>query len=584
MLARYLLRSWLAGNPVARPKIFVAAFAAATVAFAMGSYFERLESKLPMRAITAVALIAVVGTGIFLRGHRLTAVLSDYDDIGVVALHKAQAPVREEFAVFDAGIVDVRLVKKDDVVVNDLLDTPFFGPYISYRWTYPPGQYLLYPLVMSESDSHQTKLLKGRIFSLGFSILALGLFTWLCFRLNDRQLDAALLLPVLVMALSINMVLYAKHMGPYSLTVAAAVGVMWLFLRVLEEKLSLGLFISLMGVLSVFNYLTLIMLPPLALMAILRFRLFDLRWRATWTRIRQATWGFAVFAVIFAPLYLVVFKPQGAMYGVAPPPLSGGIAAFVAYFPRQFTISASSALASFSGTGWINVVFVAAILIPGAVLLVLRWRSLGNEKYVYGFAFLLLLEWVTLHASGRLIMDQTRHALTWVPLFGVIMLLIMRQARPPALVSIAASIVLLGLGLRTNLSVIDSRQERFDHQAIMDHPARTVLAFHYTLDPLVYFPEGDKRAFYIDENYFGALYDDLELEDELLLVSRYSTLADFKRLQPRFYEVGERLYEDYEVDTIREVSDMPRFVYETFPKNEPGYGMYVYQLTRKRQD
>lgn len=550
----------------------------------MRSYFEGLESKLPMRKITAAALIAVVGVGIFLRGHRLTAVLSDYDDIGVVALHKAQAPVRKEFAVLDAGILDVRLVKNDDVVVNELLDTPFFGPYISFRWTYPPGQYLLYPLLMSESDSHQTKLLRGRLFSLGFSILALGLFTWLCFRLNDRQLDTALLLPVLVMALSINLVLYAKHMSPYSLTVAATVGVMWLFLRLLEEKLSLGLFISLMGVLSIFNYLTLIMLPPLALMAILRFRLFDLKSRATWTRIRQATWGLAVFGVIFVPIYLVVFKPQSAMYGVAPPPLSGGIAAFVAYFPRQFTISASSALASFSGTGWVNVVLVAAILIPGAVLLVLRWHALGNEKYIYGFAFVLLLEWVALHALGSIIMDQTRHALTWVPLFGVIMLHIWKQIRPPALVSIAACIVLLGMGLRTNLSVIESRLERFDHQAIMDHPAQTVLAFHYTLDPLVYFPEGEKRAFYIDENYFGALYDGLELEDELLLVSRYSTLADFERLRPRLYEVGERLYEDYEVHTIREVSDMPRYVYETFPKDEPGYGTYLYELTRKRRD
>ena len=200
-----------------------------------------------------IACVIIVGLSIFLRFAKLDKVFSEYDDIGVVALYKL--PQKKKSVTFLSNeFIDLRGTVQVQKIAGHLLDSPLFAPYMGYTWTYPPGQYLLYPLLLSEQDSPQKKIWWGRAVSAFFSTLSVILLIYFLSLLNKGKLNWAILLAVMPLAFSFNNIIYAHHMSPYSLAVTILLSSLILFHFTLSKKLSYVQFSLAMGVLVYFSY------------------------------------------------------------------------------------------------------------------------------------------------------------------------------------------------------------------------------------------------------------------------------------------------------------------------------------------
>ena len=161
-----------------------------------------------------------------LRIYNLTKVYTEYDDIGVLTAHKGYAGTRE-------GNYDYTVLKKTisfswETLRN--LEKSYLLPlYIAYGWTYSPGQYLLYPMILSDDDDYEMKVFKGRIIS-AFASMATVLLLLLIFVKLNNGLNWAALFPVSIFVFSQNSILYAHHMSPYSTYCLSTAGGLFLII------------------------------------------------------------------------------------------------------------------------------------------------------------------------------------------------------------------------------------------------------------------------------------------------------------------------------------------------------------------
>ena len=196
--------------------------------------------------------------GIFLRAYHLDEVYTEYDDVGVVSLHKSISSKEKEIKLYEDSILSIDVSVKAAGLKENLLDSVLYPIYMGYTWTYPAVQYLVYPLIIDEKDVYFSKLTKARGVSSFFSIISLFLLTSILYLLNNNKIDKNILIPLGLLSFSYNSILYAHHASPYSFTVTILLFSLLCFIFYHKKKISITSFFIIHVFLVISNYLILI--------------------------------------------------------------------------------------------------------------------------------------------------------------------------------------------------------------------------------------------------------------------------------------------------------------------------------------
>ena len=149
--------------------------------------------------LIVVSILILIGS--FLRIYGLEKVYTEYDDIGVVSLHKGHVGTKN--IDISEGIINSMLVDMDSAhSIENTMVLPF---YIAYTWTYAPAQYVLVPLLLSDDDSFDAVVFKGRLISALFSIMSIILLAYLMYIVGSRTLTWMLPIVLTIPIFSANM-------------------------------------------------------------------------------------------------------------------------------------------------------------------------------------------------------------------------------------------------------------------------------------------------------------------------------------------------------------------------------------------
>jgi len=537
------------------------------------------------RNISLVILTIILVSGTFLRFYQLEKVYSDFDDTIMVANHKTvffDKAIKKSAGSFEFNIT----IKKK--LINNLLDSPLYALFWGLRSTYPPGQYLFYPLILDESDSYYEKIFKGRLLPAIFSSLSLFLLVFLLFKINGDKLEHTFLIPTAIMACSFNSVLYAHHMSPYALTATTFLLALILLCDALKEPAYTIRFFVYLAILNIFNYLILLTIPLFCTALIIRHKWYH--WKTATLALYK---GVLAYAVIFLPIALLFLKTGSGMRGASSPDFEDSITQYLFYFPIQFTKTASSIFASFTVNQTVNMILVFFLISGGAIVLYKNFRSLGNEKYIYLSVFLFFVEWVTLHSLDKLIMDQTRHVLMWLPGICLIIFLLIKSFKVNHFASIIISLVIMFSGLQNNLNIMGSKISRFDFKMIEENELNTVLTYGATLAPVLYFH--NKKQVYNTEMWsFVNNYKKLNLPDKMLLTSATEPINKYLNGGYGWNKFMD-FYDHYDIKPIKEEPSDIRFLFNNYRYSFPvklgdapkpvhtmdANGFFLYEMTRK---
>ena len=209
--------------------------------------------------IILIAFGVILFLAIDLRIYNLNKVYTEYDDIGVLTLHKGKAGTRE--GNYSYQIYNKTIFFSWETLRN--LENSYLLPfYVAFGWTYSPGQYFLYPLIFSNDDNYEMKVFKGRFISALSSIATIILLFWFFIKLNN-SLNWAVLLPVSIFSFSQNSILYAHHMSPYSTYCLSTTFGLVLIYLVLEKRITIYAGCMLNTVLMYFSYINILIFIPL---------------------------------------------------------------------------------------------------------------------------------------------------------------------------------------------------------------------------------------------------------------------------------------------------------------------------------
>lgn len=368
---------------------------------------------------TLVLTLLILILGSFLRVYHLEQVYSENDDIGVISVYKQwEETEKQEKTLFTHPMVKVSYRVDPDYEKRHLLDSPFFPIQVALSSTYPPGQYMLYPLLISESDSFSVKHFKARGISAGMGILGLFLFVYLLYLIEGKKVSATGLLPLCVVAFSANTILYSHHMSPYVSLIASYALALVFFHKTLTKDISITRLFLLLGILTVFNYLIVLLVPIFGLVLAIQNRLFRP------TQLFSSFWkGCLWYGAFFLPLLVLFLKTDQGMRGVLPLSFSHGVFEVFRHLATQFFLAFSSVIASVTSHPSMNIGLSIGIVLISGFVFYKQGPKMGENRYFFAAIYLFLLEWILLYQAKKLIMDQTRHMLMWVVVAGLLLYL-----------------------------------------------------------------------------------------------------------------------------------------------------------------
>lgn len=525
------------------------------------------------KKLLLVSLTIIFLAALFLRFYKLGETFSDYDDIGVIALHKIPSG-EKSFNLFQNEYLEVSGKVDLKNFSDSMLDTPFFAPYIGKVWTYPPGQYIFYPPIMTESDTADTKIWRGRAVSAFFSFLSVLLLAYFLFLINDKKLNWGILLALLPLAFSLNNVIYSHHMSPYSLNVTTLIFSLILYHFVQERKLKNWQFSLLLGILTYFNYLVILFLPVFALIEIFKHKKKLIESKEVF--IKQVFMPVLIYILQFLPCLLLFFKPDRGRHGTSFPWFREGFISFITYLPKKVISVIQSNLSFFTTYEPLNIC-LSVFLVLGMIVIFINYiKTKRLPEWPLIFSLLFIVEWIILHVSGKILIEESRHLLIWTPLL-CIMFFYLLKARIQQNYYCLCVIVLLVPSVYTNVINIDSKKNNFDREVINTHPASMVLTYGGTLGPMVYFSE-NKTVYNIEFRTFFENYKKINFPNKILLSSTNMTIEEFRKTE-EYFNVKDFL-SAYKIVLLKENNSAVNYFY-----NNKGYSggqnkFYLYEMTK----
>jgi len=534
-----------------------------------------IKNFLKMLAINKINIFFIIGIlcmGIFLRVYHLDEIYTEYDDVGVVSLHKSISSKEKEIKLYEDNILGINMTIKAEGLKETLLDSILYPVYMGYTWTYPATQYLLYPFLIDEKDEYFSKITKSRSISSFFSIVSLFLLTYILFLLNNKKIDKNILIPVSVLAFSYNSVLYAHHASPYSLTVTVFLLSLLCFISYHKNKISITNFFIIHAFLVISNYLILILMPIYLILMVVNIKEFNFIFL-----FKKFYKGFFLFVIIFLPIFIVFFKPSKGLHGSLPP--EGFSFESILYFPKQLIFSISSSIQGFFVFDYITVLIVTlSVLFCVYIYCKNYYKSQELDGFILLFIFLLCIEWMILHLMGKLIMDQTRHMLMWSPIISILLFFVIKNIKLNTLAIILFTSSLSLYGLYNNINLIDSKKSNLEIKFMNDHEFNVVFTYGFTLSPLIALPK--KNVYNIDVNSFNKNTFSKNIPKEALLVSQSESIENYLK-NSNLNQFPKELLSKYDVQLIKRIDSDIYFTYNNYSISSTKNGFYLYKLTLK---
>lgn len=521
---------------------------------------------------------AILFMAIDLRIYNLSKVYTEYDDIGVLVHHKAKAGIRE-------GSYTYKLYEQDITfnweTLRNLEKSYLLPLYIAYGWTYSPGQYFLYPMILSNSDDYEMKVFKGRFVSALASITTIFVLFWIFIKLNNG-LNWAVLFPVSIFAFSQNSILYAHHMSPYSTyCLSTTMGLVLIYLSI-EKKITTYVGCLLNTVLLYFSYMNILIFLPLLYVEYHRKNLKTF----IFSYLAEKKYLLLLNVLLFCPvLFLLKLKQTqfaSATRGVGLPQGNDftNIISIPLHLLNQFFIASRSIFAGFFPPSFsIIFVFLFFFIVIFIAYLFIFKKKISEKVFFYGLV-LYLLQWFFFYTLSQVPLDQTRHTLIFFPLLLSVVFVCFNYFKLPNFFYLILFLVLIPHSYGEAKNLIENKTTKFNFELINEQNIEHIFIYSETLSPLLYFDD-KKTVLNVDINSFRVAYKKLEMPKNFLLVSQDQPLKTYKEtLKERFPEIFKKMFTGYKVETIVEKSTGQYFPYNNYQVSSQQNGFYVYRFSR----
>ena len=537
------------------------------------SFLVQLDSR---RSILVVISILII-IGSFLRVYGINKVYTEYDDIGVVSIHKGHIGSKNINPV--EGFIDYPL-EVDMESAHSIENTILLPFYIAYTWTYAPAQYIFLPLLLNEDDEFDVVVFKGRIISTIFSIMALCLLSYLMYVLNGRLLTWINPIVLTIPIFSANSILYAHHMGPYSAYFFSTSLGLVLVYQYFISKITLRKIVILLSLLFYLSYLTVLFALPIFLIYL--FKLRDMNNFHCPKKYLQDFLTLLISLIITAP-GLLILKTNSGGKGVMPPEFIdiSSLIDIVYHLAIQFYVSIESIL---YGVVRHDYLFVLLFFTIGLLLikkLVIGYKKL-NKTRIYVVSILsILFQWIILHLFGALPLDETRHMLVILPLFTIVIFYAFKDINFKGYSLLAILVISTATYSASIYSVnlIESKYSNFDYNLLNARDEKVILLYRSTLGPLKYYDLSEKQVYFIDMNSFQNHYSKMDFPDEILLVSQQTQIFN-EGLYDKYKDLLPDLFCNYSIQSLYEKDSGIYFTYNNYNKSSNKNGMFVYQMKK----
>ncbi|MDO8609100.1 MAG: hypothetical protein Q7R95_00995 [bacterium] len=532
-------------------------------------------------------IFGLIAVGVFLRFYQVGNIFQDGDSSGTLNGYKRDYPPLTTIHLFTGRFAGLQATYDTVGMSNNLLNSILYPVWIGRSFTYPVGQYFFYPLLIRENYSNHIKFVLAESISAFFSSLSLVLLVYLLYLMNNRKADNSLLIPLAFLVFSFNSVLYAHHLSPYSVIVTATLTALVFFLRTLEGRMRVELFYICCGVLTIFNYLTVLMMPIFTLLFIIYFKIYSIQ--EIKKSIKKFMKGIVFYIIIFLPFFVLFFKPghgQGNLSSVKLGFFSTIIYYFI-YFPKQFLISLASAVAGFSRYNFFNFTLTSVVLFFGFYIFIKKWRTFNKETtYLLFFSILFWAEWLVLHGLNKIILAESRHMLLWLPLFCFFVYIVLHSLSfryKNWLVLITLFIICI-FGITENVLIINNKLNAFNFSIIEKASTSDTIILFGVSDTLRNYFWGKKHVYSTRYDVFD--FNEVAMPDEMLLVSNSQSWQDYVNSipsdPPYMKQNIDTLLRLYQVKRIIEQPSANSFVYNNSLSLSEMNGFFLYRLIKKK--
>ena len=526
--------------------------------------------------LIVVSILILIGS--FLRIYGLEKVYTEYDDIGVVSVHKGHVGTKN--INISEGVINSTL-QVDMESAYSIENTMMLPFYIAYTWTYAPAQYVILPLLLNNDDSFDVVVFKGRLISAFFSIMSIVLIAYLMYIVSGRVLTWTLPIVLTIPIFSANSILYAHHMSPYSAYLFSTCLGLVLLYQYYISKITLRQIIVTLAFLFYLSYLIALFAIPVLLIYLNKLR--NQNNKRDLIRYLRDLISVLIGVAITFPGFVIV-KINSRVRDVLSPDFNdtSSLIDIVLYLVIQFYSSVKSILYGVMRHDYLFTILFAVIGLLLIKKLFGGYKKL-NESRIYIISILsILFQWIVLYVIGILPLDEIRHMLVILPLITMLIFYVLKDINMKGYGILAILIIALSSYSSTIYSVdlIKSKYSNFDYSFLDKRDEKVILLYRSTLSPMKYYDNGEKKVYFIDMNSFQNNYLTMDFPDELLLVSQQTKISN-EGLYDKYKEKIPGLFCNYSIRPLYEKDSDIFFTYNNYPKSSNKNGMFVYQMKKE---
>ena len=537
----------------------------------------------PRRCIFIIIVFLII-IGSFLRVYGLNEVYTEYDDIGVVSVHKGSIGTKiinplEQLKHYSIDI-DYQL-KVDMESFHSVENSMLFPFYIGYNWTYAPAQYILFPLLINTNDKFDEVVFKGRLISAIFSIAGICLLAYLMYVLNGRLLTWVIPIVLTIPIFSANSILYAHHMSPYSAYFFSSSLGLFLLYQYFISKISFRKIVILLSLLFYLSYLTILFALPVFVIYLFKLRensdvYFSKMYKSN---LISLLIGF----VITFPGLLILKTKSGGGKGILSPEFKdiSSLIDIAFHLLRQIYVSLESIIYGVVRHDYLFILMLFSIGFLLITKLVIGYKDLSKTRIYIVSIFCILLQWIILHLFGALPLDETRHMLPLLPFVCIVVFYVLKDIKIWSY-SIASILFITLVSFSSSIysiNLVESKYSNFDYNLLDSRDEKVIFLYHSTLGPLNYFDKSEKKAYALDFNSFKNHYSEMEFPDEILLVSQRNDFSE--HIHHSYKKSLPGLFCNYSIKTLYEKdSDGIYFTYNNYGAHSTPNNMFVYQMRK----
>lgn len=495
-----------------------------------------------------------------------TKIYTEYDDIGVIALHKGSV-----------GDIKISVFNKEyqvkEETIKNLNQTLLFPLYISHGWTYSPGQYLVLPFLNLDKKNYENKIKITRYISVVTALICSLIIFFVC--INLLRINKWLsLLVFCIFSFSLNLNIYSNHMSPYMMyALCSTLGVIICF-KSINTKNPLTYY-TFNSILIYFSYMNILFY--------LCFLFIELRKRNLLYFIndvfknRKKILLLNFFLIL--PLIFIIQVNVNELFKAGDRGISIdynlNFFEILKFLFAQFTLSINSIQTGFFPIFFSNYNSYFLIL-----LIAISIYSIGKfdtyEKILFETLCVYFFIWILLFLFGRLPLDQTRHSLIFFPAYLFIIALIFKKIKKINFLSIFLLILLIIPSISLNDKILKSKKSIFDYELISNLNIKTIYTYSDTLSPLLYY--GNKfKVKNTDLNSFRNNFDVKNSPKQLLLVSQNQKFSNRVK-----YDIFlKNLKKNYTIEILKEINTNVYMPYNNYRHQSTENGFYLYLLNKK---